>query len=117
MIVCGDFSEPISPNKHTISKASLGFSTATRRWRDKHPPLCKPCNPSLITRNIVFLRRLIIVSKSAHIMNDTLPKEVHHQKALFSRDLPFKPQYGMMLYVEAGANEEIDGYFHKNMIG
>ena len=48
-------------------------------------------------------------------MNDTLPKEVHRQKALFSRDLPFKPQYGMMLYVEACANEEINGYFHKNM--
>lgn len=48
-------------------------------------------------------------------MNDTLPKEVHRQKALFSRDLPFKPQYGMMLYVEAGANEEINGYFHENM--
>ena len=48
-------------------------------------------------------------------MNDTLPKEVHSQKALFSRDLPFKPQYGMMLYVEACANEEINGYFHKNM--
>ena len=46
-------------------------------------------------------------------MNDTLPKEVHHQKALFSRDLPFKPQYGMMLYVETCANEEINGYFHK----
>ena len=50
-------------------------------------------------------------------MNDTPSKVVHRQKALFSRDLPFKPQYGMMLYVEAGANEEIDGYFHKNMIG
>lgn len=48
-------------------------------------------------------------------MNDTLPKEVHRQKALFSRDLPFEPQYGMMLYVEACANEEINGYFHKNM--
>ena len=48
-------------------------------------------------------------------MNDTLPKEVHRQKALFSRDLPFKPQYGMMLYVEACANEEINRYFHKNM--
>ena len=48
-------------------------------------------------------------------MNDTLPKEVHRQKALFSRDLPFKPQYGMMLYVEAGANEEVNEYFHKNM--
>jgi hypothetical protein len=48
-------------------------------------------------------------------MNDTLPKEVHRQKALFSWDLPFKPQYGMMLYVEACANEEINGYFHKNM--
>lgn len=48
-------------------------------------------------------------------MNDTLQKEVHRQKALFSRDLPFKPQYGMMLYVEACANEEINGYFHKNM--
>ena len=50
-------------------------------------------------------------------MNDTLPKEVHRQKALFSRELPFKPQYGMMLYVEVGTNEEINGYFHKNMIG
>ena len=48
-------------------------------------------------------------------MNITPSKEVHHQKALFSRDLPFKPQYGMMLYVEACANEEINGYFHKNM--
>ncbi len=48
-------------------------------------------------------------------MNDTLPKEVHRQKALFSRDLPFKPQYGMMMYVEACANEDVDGYFHKNM--
>ena len=48
-------------------------------------------------------------------MNDTLPKEVHRQKALFSRDLPFKPQSYLMLYVEACANEEINGYFHKNM--
>ncbi len=48
-------------------------------------------------------------------MNDTLPKEVHRQKALFSRDLPFEPQYCMMLYVEACANEEINVYFHKNM--
>ncbi len=48
-------------------------------------------------------------------MNITPSKVVHRQKALFSRDLPFKPQYGMMLYVEAGANEEINGYFHKNM--
>ena len=48
-------------------------------------------------------------------MNDTPSKVVHRQKALFSRDLPFKPQYGMMLYVEAGANEEINGYFHQNM--
>ena len=47
----------------------------------------------------------------------TPSKVVHRQKALFSRDLPFKPQYGMMLYVEAGANEETNGYFHKNMIG
>ena len=46
-------------------------------------------------------------------MGNLQTKEVHHQKALFSRDLPFKPQYGMMLYVEAGANEEINGYFHK----
>ena len=48
-------------------------------------------------------------------MNDTPSKVVHRQKALFSRDLPFKPQYGMMLYVEACANEEINGYFQKNM--
>ena len=48
-------------------------------------------------------------------MNDTPTIEVHRQKALFSRDLPFKPQYGMMLYVEACANEEINGYFHENM--
>ena len=48
-------------------------------------------------------------------MNITSSKVVHRQKALFSRDLPFKPQYGMMLYVEACANEEINGYFHKNM--
>ena len=48
-------------------------------------------------------------------MNDILTEAVHHQKALFSRDLPFKPQYGMMLYVEACANEEINLYFHENM--
>ena len=48
-------------------------------------------------------------------MGNLQTQQVHHQKALFGRDLPFKPQYGMMLYVEAGANEEIDGYFHKNM--
>ena len=48
-------------------------------------------------------------------MNDTLTKEVHRQKALFSRDLPFEPLYGMMLYVESCANEEINRYFHKNM--
>ena len=48
-------------------------------------------------------------------MNDTLPKEVHRQKALFSRDLPFEPQYGMMLSVEARANEEINLYFHRNI--
>lgn len=48
-------------------------------------------------------------------MNITPSKVVHRQKALFSRDLPFKPQYGMMLYVEAGANEEINRYFHENM--
>ena len=48
-------------------------------------------------------------------MKDTLSKKVLYQKALFSRDLPFKPHYGMMLYVEACANEEINGYFHKNM--
>ena len=48
-------------------------------------------------------------------MKDTHTKVVHCQKALFSRELPFKPQYGMMLYVEAGANEEINRYFHENM--
>lgn len=48
-------------------------------------------------------------------MNDTLPKEVHYQKVLFSRELPFEPQYGMMLYVEECANKEINGYFRKNM--
>ena len=48
-------------------------------------------------------------------MNDTLPKEVHCQKALFSRDLPFEPLYGMIIYVESCANEEINLYFHKNM--
>ena len=42
-------------------------------------------------------------------------QQVHRQKALFSRDLPFEPLYGMMLYVESCANEEINLYFHKNM--
>jgi len=46
-------------------------------------------------------------------MNDTLPKEVHRQKALSSRDMPFTPQGYLMLYVESCANEEINGYFHK----
>lgn len=41
--------------------------------------------------------------------------KVHCQKALFSRDLPFEPQYCMILYVESYVNEEINGYFHKNM--
>lgn len=41
--------------------------------------------------------------------------KVHRQKALFSRDLPFAPLYGMMLYVEPCANEEINLYFQKNM--
>lgn len=48
-------------------------------------------------------------------MNDTLPKEVHRQKALFSRDLPFEPPGHLMLYVESCANEEINLYFHENM--
>ena len=48
-------------------------------------------------------------------MGNLQTQKVHRQKALFSRDLPFKPQYGMMLYVETCANEEIDGYFHQNM--
>lgn len=46
-------------------------------------------------------------------MNDTLTKEVHRQKALFSRDMPFTPLGYLMLYVESCANEEINGYFHK----
>ena len=48
-------------------------------------------------------------------MNDTLKKEVHYQKALFSRNLPFEPQGHLFLYVEACANEEINLYFHKNI--
>ena len=48
-------------------------------------------------------------------MKDTQTKVVHCQKALFSRELPFKPQYGMMLYVEACANEAINRFFHENM--
>ena len=50
-------------------------------------------------------------------MGNLQTQQVHCQKALFSRNLTFEPQYGMMLYVEACANEEINGYFHKNMIG
>ena len=48
-------------------------------------------------------------------MKDTLSKKVLYQKALFSRDLPFKPQSYLMLYVESCANDEINGYFHKNI--
>ena len=48
-------------------------------------------------------------------MNDTLTKEVHYQKALFSRGLPFEPHGHLFLYVEASANEEINLYFHKNI--
>ena len=48
-------------------------------------------------------------------MGNLQAQQVHFQKALFSRDLPFKPQYGMMLYVESCANEEINLFFHKNM--
>ena len=48
-------------------------------------------------------------------MGNILTREVHCQKALFSRDLPFEPLYGMMLYVESCANEEINLFFHKNM--
>ena len=48
-------------------------------------------------------------------MDNTLTKKVHYQKALFSRDLPFEPRGYLMLYVESSANEEINGYFQKNM--
>ena len=48
-------------------------------------------------------------------MGNLQTQEVHSQKALFSRDLPFEPLYGMMLYVESCANEEINLFFHKNM--
>ncbi len=47
-------------------------------------------------------------------MKDTHPK-VHCQKALFSRELPVEPYGRLMLYAEAGANEEINRYFHENM--
>ena len=48
-------------------------------------------------------------------MGNLQTHQVHCQKALFSRDLPFEPLYGMMLYVESCANEEINLFFHKNM--
>ena len=48
-------------------------------------------------------------------MGNSQTRQVHRQKALFSRDLPFEPLYGMMLYVELCANEEINLFFHKNM--
>ena len=48
-------------------------------------------------------------------MGNIQTSKVHSQKALFSRDLPFEPQYGMILYVESCANDEINLYFHNNM--
>lgn len=48
-------------------------------------------------------------------MRNLQTQQVHRQKALFDRDLPFEPLYGMMLYVESCANKEINLYFHKNM--
>ena len=48
-------------------------------------------------------------------MDNTPTKNVHYQKALFSRDLPFEPRGHLMLYVESCANEEINLYFHRNM--
>ena len=48
-------------------------------------------------------------------MGNIQTQKVHSQKALFSRDLPFEPLYGMIIYVESCANEEINLYFHKNM--
>jgi len=48
-------------------------------------------------------------------MGNIQTQEVHSQKALFSRELPFEPLYGMIIYVESCANEEINLYFHKNM--
>ena len=48
-------------------------------------------------------------------MDNTPTKNVHYQKALFSRDLPFEPRGYLMLYVESCANEEINLYFHENM--
>ena len=48
-------------------------------------------------------------------MGNLQTQKVHCQKALFSRDLPFEPLYGMILYVESCANEEINLFFHKNM--
>ncbi|MBR6063969.1 MAG: hypothetical protein IKP54_07440 [Bacteroidales bacterium] len=48
-------------------------------------------------------------------MDNILTKDVHCQKSLFSRKLPFEPHGYLMLYVESFANEEINLYFHKNM--
>ena len=48
-------------------------------------------------------------------MGNILTREVRSQKVLFSRALPFEPLYGMIIYVESCANEEINLYFHKNM--
>lgn len=48
-------------------------------------------------------------------MNNTLTKEVHCQKALFSQGLPFEPPSRMFLYIESCSDEEINKYFHKNI--
>ncbi len=42
-------------------------------------------------------------------------QNIQFQKALFSNDLPFKPQGRLILYVETCANEETNDYFHRKL--
>lgn len=42
-------------------------------------------------------------------------QNIQFQKALFSNDLPFKPQGRLMLYVETCANEKINAYFRRKL--
>ncbi len=53
-------------------------------------------------------------TKDKNTMTEHTPN-IQFQKALFSNDLPFKPQGRLILYVETGTNEEINAYFRRKL--
>ncbi len=43
-------------------------------------------------------------------------QQVHYQKVLFRRDLPFEPSGHQIIYVETVANEDVNTYFRRNIV-